>query len=107
MSQVNVTARMKSAYCERGGILPHWIAPSDCAARHEHVDESHEDDAGENRAHLIRRIADADDRLYEIAADAEEQYGRGRDHEHRRLDARAGLRPRHHLPDVGAPIQQE
>ncbi len=33
ISHVNVTARMKSAYCERGGILPHWMAPNDCAPR--------------------------------------------------------------------------
>ena len=33
ISQVNVTARMNSAYCERGGIFPHWIVPSDCAPR--------------------------------------------------------------------------
>ena len=33
VSQVNVTARIKSAYCERGGILPHWISPIDFAPR--------------------------------------------------------------------------
>src|SRR5690242_785348 len=33
MSHVNVTARMNKAYCERGGILPHRIAPSDWAPR--------------------------------------------------------------------------
>src|SRR6266536_506970 len=33
ISHVNVTARMNSAYCERGGILPHWIAPRDWAPR--------------------------------------------------------------------------
>src|SRR5205823_1760739 len=33
MSHVNVTARTNRAYCERGGILPHWIAPNDCAPR--------------------------------------------------------------------------
>ncbi len=33
MSQVNVTARMNSAYCERSGIWPQRIAPRDSAPR--------------------------------------------------------------------------
>ena len=31
MSHVNVTARMKSAYCERAGIWPQRMAPRDVA----------------------------------------------------------------------------
>jgi hypothetical protein len=33
MSHVNVTAMMKSAYCDRSGICPQRIAPRDSAPR--------------------------------------------------------------------------
>ena len=33
ISQVKVTASTNSAYCERAGILPHWMTPSDWAPR--------------------------------------------------------------------------
>src|SRR4029453_275675 len=105
ISQVNVTARRMSTYCERGAIVPPRTAPGGRGPlEHRDAPPHAPHDPAEHRHHLIAREADPHQRFDEVAVHAvEDDDGRG-EPEGDPLDQHADPHPGPGRDAVGAPV---